>query len=332
MSKFRIFCFLSICLLSSQVHALTFKVATLSPDGSFWMQKMRAGAAEVSQRTSNRVKFKFYPGGVMGSDQAVLRKIRMRQLHGAALTNGGLTDIYPDIRLYNLILKFNSLTEIDYVRARMDKHLMQGLEKNGMVNFGFVEMGQAYLMSLNPIYTLADLKGEKAWVPSNNKLAQAAFEAFQVSPIPLSTGDVLMGLQTGMINVAAGSPVGALALQWHTQVKYITELPISYIFGIFVIEQKSFNKISAADQQIVREVFGKVAQEVDQQSRTDNLNAIQALKNQQIEFIQPTAEAIDELKNQIGGINAKLIEETQLTRSLAAQLDAHLQEFRSQRP
>ncbi|MCU7941035.1 MAG: TRAP transporter substrate-binding protein DctP [gamma proteobacterium symbiont of Bathyaustriella thionipta] len=85
-----------ICLLfllfsnTTIVQAKTFKIATLSPDGSDWMQKMRSGAKEIKQKTNGRVKFKFYPGGVMGDDQAVLRKIRIGQLHGGALGGGSL--------------------------------------------------------------------------------------------------------------------------------------------------------------------------------------------------------------------------------------------------
>ncbi|MBW2100225.1 MAG: TRAP transporter substrate-binding protein DctP, partial [Deltaproteobacteria bacterium] len=83
-------------LLSCPAHAVVFKIATLSPDGSFWMQKMREGAEEVAQKTNNRVRFKFYPGGVMGDDKVVLRKIRIGQLHGGAVVSGSLSDYFPD--------------------------------------------------------------------------------------------------------------------------------------------------------------------------------------------------------------------------------------------
>ena len=54
-------------------HAVDIKIASVAPDGSRWMQQMRAGAEEVSARTSGRVNIKFYPGGVMGNDAQVPR-------------------------------------------------------------------------------------------------------------------------------------------------------------------------------------------------------------------------------------------------------------------
>lgn len=58
---------LFILLATENVHALVLKIATLSPEGSMWMEKMRNGADMVAQKTDKRVIFKFYPGGVMAT-------------------------------------------------------------------------------------------------------------------------------------------------------------------------------------------------------------------------------------------------------------------------
>ncbi len=324
------FALLLFTLINGNVQAFTFKIATLSPDGSIWMQKMRQGAKEIANKTENRVKFKFYPGGVMGDDSGVLRKIRFRQLHGAAITNAGLSKIYPDIQLYNMVLKFNSMEEIDYVRERMDAQLMAGLEEKGIVNFGFAEFGLAYLMSTMPINSLSDLKHQKTWVPANNNIALAAMEAFLVSPIPLPLRDVLMGLQTGMLNVVTGSPVGALALQWQTKLKYATNLPLSYIFGVLILDKKAFDKISATDKKIVREVLTRVVNEMDKQSRLDNINAIKALKNQGLEFIDPSQKATNELRQVIKGVNEQLVKTGTLSKQMVDHLNKYLAEYRAQ--
>ena len=82
--------------------AKVIKIATISPDGTAWMKAMRTGADDIKKQTKGRVVIKFYPGGVMGNDKNVLRKIRIGQLHGGAVTAGSLTSIYPDIDIYGL--------------------------------------------------------------------------------------------------------------------------------------------------------------------------------------------------------------------------------------
>ena len=59
-----------LMLISTASFAVTLKIATVSPEGATWMVKMREGAKEIKKRTQDRVKFKFYSGGIMGSDDA----------------------------------------------------------------------------------------------------------------------------------------------------------------------------------------------------------------------------------------------------------------------
>lgn len=326
--------FISLLLIISSNTALafTFKIATLSPDGSYWMQKLREGGEQISKQTEGRVKFKFYPGGVMGKDRGVLRKIRLGQLHGAAVTNSALSNIYPDIQLYNLILKFHDLKEIDYVRKNMDSKLMAGLEQQGFVPFGFAEMGMAYIMSVEPVQDLDQMRSRKAWVPENNNLALVALKAFNISPIPLPLRDVLMGLQTNMIDIVAGSPVAALALQWHTKVKYVSDIPLSYIFGVLAIGEKSFNKISAEDQATVRLEMAKIIKEIDQRNRQDNIQAREVMVKQGIQFLQPTAAAAEELRRTIVIANDQLEKDGNLSAEKVKELNQHLNTYRKSQP
>jgi len=325
------FALISLLLaLFSSAHATTFKIATLSPDGSNWMKELRAGADEIKQRSDGRVKFKFYPGGVMGDDKAVLRKMRAGQLQGAAFTNGSLNRHFPDVQLYNLILKFRSLDEVDYVRDKMDPQIIQGLEENGLVTFGFSEIGFAYLMAKSPIRTVDDLRRGKVWIPEGNNVAAQAVEAFSVTPIPLPIRDVLVALQTNMIDTVAGSGTGAIALQWHSQIKYLTELPLSYIYGVLALDQRKFKRLSEQDQQLVREVMGRVTKKLDQRNREDNIAAMAAIKNQGVEFIQPTPEAIAELERLIDPANERLMATGKLSAKGVAELEQHLADYRAQ--
>ena len=93
-------------LMATSTQAAVIKIATLTPEGSQWMTDMRAGAAEIKERTGGRVTVKFYGGGVMGSDKSVLRKIRVGQLHGATFIASGFAGRYDDLQIYSLPLLF----------------------------------------------------------------------------------------------------------------------------------------------------------------------------------------------------------------------------------
>ncbi len=317
-------------MLATSAHALTLKIATLSPDGSAWMTKMRSGAAEIKTRTEGRVEFKFYTGGTMGNDRAVLNKIKIGQLHGGAVTGGSLSDYTRDLQVYSLPLKFKSFDEVDYVRGKMDAPFSKALETAGFVNFGFAEGGFAYAMSKNaPVSSIAALRKQRVWIPDNDRQSEEALKAFQVTPVPLSLGDVLPSLQTGIIDTVASSPIGAVALQWHTQVKYLTDLPMSYFVGTLAVDHKAFGKMTPADQAVVREVMKRVFHEIDAQNRKDNLAAYGALLKQGIKPVKPSAQELTEWARFSSIASEQMEKQGIVSAQATSQLNALLQAFRS---
>jgi len=277
-----------LLLAGHSSHAATFKVATLSPDGSFWMKTMREAGKEIEAATDNRVKFKWYPGGVMGDDKAVLRKMRVGQLQGAALAMGELISFYPDSQAYNIPFLFRSYEEVDYVRSQLDASLLEGFSASGIEVVGIAEGGFGYFLTAEPVRVPTDLQQQKVWVPQDDVVSARLAQSIGVTPIPLTLPDVLPGLQTGLINTVAVSPMGAIVLQWHTRVSHITDIPLMYFCGVMSLTGKSFNKLSADDQAVVRDVFGKAFKLIDERNRVDNVKAFEALKNQGVETVALT--------------------------------------------
>ncbi|MFC1516642.1 TRAP transporter substrate-binding protein DctP [Thermodesulfobacteriota bacterium] len=322
---------LLIVMLAEQSHAIVLKVATLSPDGQYWMQEMRKGAEAVAQKTDNRVRFKFYPGGSMGDDKSVMRKIRNGQLHGGAVVANSLTQYFPDNQVYNLPFKFRSYEEVDYVRERMDPIIMDGLEKGGFVTFGLAEGGFAFFMSNSPLRTIDDLRSQKVWIPEGDATALETVKALGVTPIPLSIASVRTDLQTGLIDTVATSPIGAIALQWHTQIEYLMDMPVMYIYAVLAVNRKVFYRMSPDDQKTVREVMRGVFRNIDKKNRKDNVSALEILRKQDIQFVKANDEQLAEWYAKTSIVSDRLINAGRLSRDIVDTLEKHLKEYRSKK-
>jgi TRAP-type C4-dicarboxylate transport system substrate-binding protein len=312
--------------------AADLKIATVAPDGSHWMQQMRAGAAEIQKRTGGRVTLKFYPGGVMGNDAQVLRKIRVGQLQGGAFTAGGLAERYGALNLYGIPFLFRSLDEVDAVRAKLDPKLIAGLEQAGFVAFGFVEGGFANLLANEPISSVEDLKRKKVWVPEGDQISFLAMQELGLSPVVLPITDVLTGLQTGLIEIAFASPVAALVLQWHTKTHYITDLPISYSMGIFALDERAFSDLSADDQKVVREVMTGYMSGLDKAARADNERAKETLLDSGLESVAVDAAKVDEWRHAIEALYPRLRERPDIDAAMFDELLGTLAEYRRSHP
>ncbi len=301
--------------------ATQLKVATLAPDGSFWMTEARKAATEVAERTEGRVRFRFYPGGTMGDDAAVLRKMRIGQLHGGVFLGGSLAPIVPDLNIYTLPLLFGDYGEVDSVRAEIDPVLIDALGDAGFHSFGFIEGGFAYLFSTRKASSFAELRGRKAWLPEGDDIGRVVIDEAGLSPVSLGLPDVLTGLQTGLLEVVSGPPVGAVALQWFTKVKYAIDVPVVYTFGCIVISNRAWSKIDPDDQKVVDEVFSRVTRTLDQRAREDNQEALRALVEQGVTVVAPAGEAESQWAEVARRSTDRLVRELDLSRDLLEEIE-----------
>ncbi len=313
-----------LATMSPAAEAVQLKIATVAPDGSFWMTEARKAADEISARTYGRVSFRFYPGGTMGDDGAVLRKMRIGQLQGGVFLAGSFDHVVPDLRIYSLPLLFNSYDEVDAVRVKIDPELIAALDANGFHSFGFIEGGFAYIYSTKKASSFSDLKGRKAWLPENDPVGRVLAEEASLSPVPLSLADVLTGLQTGLVDVVTGPPVAAVALQWFTKVKYTINTPVIYTYGSMVISDRAWSSLNADDQALVDEVLGRMTTTLDRRAREDNLGAKKALEQQGVVTVAPVADTERQWQELAERSSARLVEELGLSRDLLTAIELEI--------
>ncbi|MBK8283530.1 MAG: TRAP transporter substrate-binding protein DctP [Ahniella sp.] len=267
--------------------ATVFKMATAAPDGTGWMKEMREAAANVKTKTEGRVEFKYFPGGVMGNDVAVLRKMKLGQLQGGAFTGGELSQVQGDVQIYSLPFLFETLDEVAHVRQTMDAEVKKRLVEKGIVPLGIAGGGFAYLMSTKPLRNQHDLRATKVWVPQSDRIAQVAFQQSEVNPIPLPLGDVYTSLQTGLLETAGTTTSGAIVFQWHTKMKHVFDMPLTYVVGLIAVDKRAYDKLSPADKVIVDAEFSQAFRDIETAGVHDNEQARAVLVKNGIQFHQP---------------------------------------------
>jgi TRAP-type C4-dicarboxylate transport system substrate-binding protein len=272
------------------------KLATLAPEGSPWIQVLKAAADEAQQKTGNAVQFKIYPGGVMGDERDMVRKMHIGQLQAAMLSSASLASMYPEIDVLQTPFLFDSYPETDFVVGKMQDGFKSGLEKNGYVALGWSEAGFVYLMSTVPVETLELLRKAKVWIWNDSPMSKAIFEEAGVIGVPLSITDVLVGLQTGLVEVVYVPPSVAVALQWFTRIKYITDAPLNYMLGGLVAKKEAFDKIDPQHQSVVKEVFQRHMARLKEIIRAENQEALTVMQKQGIKLISPGKAQIADYK------------------------------------
>lgn len=276
-------------------EAIDIKIATLVPNQSQWMQDMRIASQLIEQKTEGRVRLKFYGGGVQGTEDKVLQKIKIGQLHGGTFSATDFMEDYGAINLYGLPFVFRSWNEMRYVRKYMDPVLEGGFAELNFVTFG-IAGSFSVVLSNEPISTYADMKGKKVWLPQGDFVSYEAMRRLQLSPVALPVTDVLTGLQTGLLDIVTIPPEFAVALQWHTRVKYVTNMPVAFAMSFLAINKRTFDRLSVDDQHIVSKVLSDVYMKIDANAPLEFQNAMEALKTIGVTQIEPQQGQFQELE------------------------------------
>jgi len=175
-------------------------------------------------------------------------------------------------------LTWNFSLFLDHIKEKITPEFKNKFNGKGYVFLGWAEPGLVYLFAQKPIKSASDMTGVKLWAWEGDPLADAMIKAFKVTPVHISLPDVLMALQTGMLTAVYAPPMAAMALQWHTKVKYMMNEPLTNSTGGALVTKKQWDKISAEDQATVMSVFKSSLDELTIATRKQNVESIDKFK------------------------------------------------------
>ena len=286
--------FISLCIClhghSAWAKAQVIKLAVVMPEGSTWTKTIHDFAKAVKAQTQGQVKFKIYAGGISGDESDVLRKMQANRIQAAGFSGVGLGMVLPEIRILEAPLLFNDYAELDFVKEQLFSEFAERFESKGYILLGFAEAGFVYVFAVNDILMDSSLKHLKMWVWKGDRVAEGFLKAFGMTTYPLHIADVNTGLETSMIDAFYAPPLAAVAFQWHSRARYMLDFPWANSTGALLINKRTFDRLSSDNQKILRRLVKEYAARLVDQTRKDNQEALEVLKDSGIEFVYPTSD------------------------------------------
>ncbi len=269
---------LALSLLALPASArTTIKMASLVPDGSVWGKILKDMGAEWQEATGGEVALRLYGGGVAGNESDVVRKMRIGQLHAAALSVSGLTAIDKGFEIFEIPMFFDSYDELFHVLEKTRPALEKRLEAKGYVLLNWGQGGWVHIFSKKPVASVDDLKKLKMFSIADNEAMLQLWRQNGFQPVSLAVTDMLTGLQTGMIEAMPTTPLAALSLQWFRQTPYMQDLGLAPLIGATVITKRAWNKLSAEDQGKLKAAAEKTEKRLEREIPDQDRRAVQAM-------------------------------------------------------
>lgn len=254
------------------------KLTTLVPKGSSYHKALMRMGQEWKEISDGQIDLIIYAGGIQGGESAMVERMTINQTQAALLTGVGLADIEQDVTgLQTMPLVFRSLEEFDFVSQRLYPELEESLLKKGYVTLFWADAGFLQFFTREPMITMDDMRSMKLFSPTGDPKMEKLMAATGLNPVPLDLTDILISLQTGLIDVVPLPPLYALALQAYGPAPHMTNMAWAPIMGAAVITEKSWSRIPEELRPQLLDAARKAGASVQNSGRQENDEAIEAM-------------------------------------------------------
>jgi TRAP-type C4-dicarboxylate transport system substrate-binding protein len=297
--KYFLLCFLIFLIQPLSAKKIVIKMATLAPEGTEWHGLLVELGQRWQKATKGEIRLRIYPSGVVGDERDMIRKMRIGQIQGAAISNEGMTEINPYFSSFYMPLLYQSYDEVDFVRDRLSNDLHQQTEKNGFKLLAMVDVGWAYWFSSEPIFTPEDLKNNKIFIWAGDYKSAQLYEKHGYQPIPLAMTDVLSGLQTGLITSIGFNPMYALSQQLFGIADNMLDMKWGNLTAAIIIDLRTWNRINADNQNLMMEIANQIGKGFQEKNRYESDKAVGVMQEYGLKVNKISPEQFDDWKRLI---------------------------------
>ena len=275
------------------------KMATLAPEGTKWHGMLIEMGQKWEKATDGQVKLRIYPSGVVGDERDMIRKIRIGQIHAAAVTTEGLSELNNDVYALTIPMLFKDWEEVDWIRDRIEDDLIDGFEKSGFKLLTWTDVGWVHWFTNQPMKMPEDLKKMKIFNWAGEFRTYQLWKKGGFNAVQLASIDILSGLQTGLINAIGTNPMVALASQWFGLANNMLDMRWGLLTGGIVIDERIWDKIDPEYQQKMMEIVAEIDKEQKQTGRYLDSESIDVMKKYGLKEHKLSAEEIEYWQNYV---------------------------------
>ena len=208
----------------------------------------------LSEKSGGKMKLKMYHAGTLGSQPDAIEQVRMGGLEIANFSLGPIGPIVPEANVVSLPFIFKDTEHAWRVLdGKAGEMMNEGLAKKGLISLAWYAAGaRSFYNSKKPIQTPADVAGLKVRV-MNNDLYSGMIKALGGNPTPMAFAEVYQSLKTGVVDGAENNWPSYESTGHFEVAKYYSISQHLIIPETLCINAGVWNKLSAADQKILRE-------------------------------------------------------------------------------
>ncbi|MCA1998861.1 MAG: TRAP transporter substrate-binding protein [Hyphomicrobiales bacterium] len=232
---------------------VTLRSTDIHPDGYPTVEAVKFMGKLIEQRTNGRIKINVFHSAQLGQEKDTIEQTRFGVIDMNRINMAPFNNLIPATNVPSLPFIFRSVA---HMRKVMDgligDSILKEFEKHDLVGLAFYDSGaRSFYNSKQPINTPADMKGMKIRVQQSDMFISLV-SALGANATPMNFGEVYSGLQTKLIDGAENNWPSFESTKHFEVAKFYSLTEHSLSPEVLVMSKKSFDKLSPADQAIVK--------------------------------------------------------------------------------
>jgi tripartite ATP-independent transporter DctP family solute receptor len=233
---------------------MVIKAADVHPPGYPNVVAIENLGKKLEKETNGRLTLQMYPSMQLGGEKEMIEQAQVGALQIARVSVGTLGPVVDDLNVFNLPFMFRDENHARHViDGPIGDELLAKVTASParLVGLGWMDAGTRNVYTNKPITKPADLKGLKMRT-MGNPLFVETMNAMGGNGVPLGYNELYSALQTHVVDGAENNPPSMLTANHYQVVKVYSLTGHLIIPEMFVFSKVSWDKLSAADQALIK--------------------------------------------------------------------------------
>jgi TRAP-type C4-dicarboxylate transport system substrate-binding protein len=255
------------------------KIGSIAPARSPWDKALVKMAADWERLSNGAVEVKIYPGGIAGSEQDMIRKMRLGALQGAVFSNMGLAKIDHSLTVLSLPFLFHSREEFNAVFERMKPAFERTLAEKGFQMTLWTLAGWVNFFTKTAVTEPDDLKRHKISVTADFPELEQVWKRMGYEVVTGDANTLMIQLQSGAASGAYLPPLVAASGQFFALVPHMFAPSLAPLVGGLVLSDKAWAAVPADLRGPFLESVAEAARGLYEETMTLEADAVTMMKD-----------------------------------------------------
>ena len=251
---------------------------------------------DLKKQSNGNLEIKLYDKGRLGSGTQIFEGVQEGTINMMCTTPSIEANVVPEAALLGVPGLFHSIEEFNKLMSSSYKTILQGYyRKAGLELLAIFAYSYREITSSVPVTSLEDINGLKIWVLPD-RYQTSFWSNLGASVVPLSSSQVYMGLQKGLISAEENSIDGVLSEHIMEVQNYMIFTNHMLMTSALVMNKKQYDSLSAQNKAYLLQFADNFSTEmITQMPQNDKIIIDMLINDYQMKMIYPNDELLTEI-------------------------------------